>query len=186
MQTSLEIKNISKALLKFQSEMEPIWKDATNPHFKNKYASLTALQNAIQVPLSKCGLIVTQHPDGVNGLTSMLVHAESGEFFQSSFTMKPQRDDPQGVGSVITYARRYALAGILGLNIEEDDDANAASQSQRKSAPVDKPELLPGTDAWKGAVKWLKGKGAIDGVRTKYKLSKINEDQLKQDVLDAA
>jgi len=67
-----------------------------------------------------------QFPDGQHGLTTIIMH-ESGEWLQSTYTMKPVKDDPQGIGSSITYQKRYALAGALALNIDDDDDANSAT-----------------------------------------------------------
>ena len=124
---SESIKNISLALLKFQSKLKGVSKDSTNPFFKSKYASLSHIQETIQDPLIHCGLVYTQNPVGENGLTTMLIHAESGEFFKSTYEMRPEKNTPQGKGSCITYQKRYTLAAILGLNTDYDDDGNAAS-----------------------------------------------------------
>lgn len=118
---------ISKALTSFHLRINKISKDSKNPFFKSKYASLSTILDAIQHPLSECGLSICQFPTGQNGLTSLLMH-ESGEWISAEYEMKPVKDDPQGRGSCITYQRRYALAAILSLNIDEDDDGNRASQ----------------------------------------------------------
>lgn len=133
MEKSNEIKNLAKALLKFQGQMQAIKKDSSNPFFKSKYASLSTILDHIQKPLAETGLAFTQFPSGDNGLTTILLHAESGEYILESFNMKPSKSDPQGQGSAITYQRRYALGSILGLNIDEDDDANAASKPEAKA-----------------------------------------------------
>jgi hypothetical protein len=132
MEKSPTIKNLAKALNCFQSKMGKIKKDANNPFFKSKYASLGNILEAIQEPLSECGLCFSQFPSDTHGLTTILIHAETGEFIQSAYFMKPVKDDPQGIGSSITYQRRYALSSILGLNIDDDDDGNAASTAPAK------------------------------------------------------
>lgn len=132
MKSSESIINLSKALLKFQSTVGNIKKDSVNPHFKNNFASLSGILNAVIPVLSEVGLVILQHPSGdgsVVNLETILIHAETGEFMSSEFTMRPSKTDPQGIGSCITYMRRYALGSILELNID-DDDGNEASQKQ--------------------------------------------------------
>jgi len=85
-----------------------------------------SILEAIQKPLEESGLCFSQMPDG-EGLTTLLIHSESGEYLQSTYKMAPVKTDPQSLGSAITYARRYALGAILGLNIDTDDDGNTAS-----------------------------------------------------------
>jgi hypothetical protein len=126
MQTSQYITQLTKALVAFQKEVGTIKKDAVNPHFKNTYASLAAIIEAIKEPLTRNGLTYVQFPSGVNGLTTRLMH-ESGEWMEETFTVTPSKNDPQGVGSAITYQRRYALGAVLGIATEDDDDGNAAS-----------------------------------------------------------
>lgn len=133
---SEEIKNISQALLDFHKEVAKIGKDSTNPFFKSKYAGLPTILEAIKEPLQKAKLVFLQFPVRENELSTIVIHVPSGEFFEGTYKMTPAKNDPQGQGSVITYQRRYALAAILGLNIDEDDDGNAASfvsQSQKSA-----------------------------------------------------
>ena len=111
----------------FHAEMGKILKEDTNPFFKSKYATLSTILSAIKEPLKTAGLAFTQLPSGENQLTTLLIHPDSGEWIESSFTMTPSKNDPQGQGIVITYQRRYALGAVLGLNIDEDDDGNRAS-----------------------------------------------------------
>ena len=121
-----------KALLKFQSNVSNIQKDTTNPFFNSKYASLGNILDIINDVLSSCGLVVMQSPGGGGeeiSLCTEIIHAESGESINSCFYMTPVKKDPQGIGSCITYMRRYALAAILKLNVD-DDDGNAASNKQ--------------------------------------------------------
>lgn len=127
MEKSESIKNIASALITFQIKVGKIKKDAVNPFFKSKYASLSNIQEAITEPLEEAGISYMQFPDGTHGLTTIIMHGESGEWLQSTYTMRPVKDDPQGIGSSITYQKRYALAGALALNIDDDDDGNAAT-----------------------------------------------------------
>src|SRR5882672_10687906 len=129
MQKSDSIKNLAGALVAFQMKCDKIKKDATNPYFKTKYASLSHIQEEIQIPLAESGLCISQHPSVSNTLETLLMHAESGEFLLSDFDIHPvpeyskekDRDGkitwrsedyhytPQSLGSAITYAKRYAL-----------------------------------------------------------------------------
>lgn len=126
MKTSDSIKNISKALLEVQRALEPVTKDSTNPHFKNKYASLPAIFNAVLPVLNKAGLVLVQGGDG-NNLVTRLVDSGSGEWIEASIPLTPVKPDPQGMMSAVTYARRYGLSALVGVVTEEDDDGNAAS-----------------------------------------------------------
>lgn len=121
------IVEISKALLNFQKSISKVTKDSSNPFFKSKYASLSIILDTIKKPLIDNGLVFTQFPVSENKLCTILIHTESGEYFEGTYKMTPSKNDPQGQGSVITYQRRYALGAILGLNIDEDDDGNKAS-----------------------------------------------------------
>lgn len=127
---SESIQKLAVALVKFNSEMKIIEKDASNPHFKNRYASLDTIIEDVRPLLAKHGLAVLQFPGGDGEkftLRSMLIH-ESGEWIESEpITMRPVKNDPQGVGSCNTYARRYSLSSLLSLNTGEDDDGNNAT-----------------------------------------------------------
>lgn len=132
MEKSESIKNLATALCEFQGAVEKIKKTETNPFFKSKYASLADILNVIRQPLADNGLSFVQFPKGKYCLDTMLLHT-SGEWLSESYEMEPTKHDPQGAGSVITYQRRYALGAILGLNIDVDDDANAASLKEEIS-----------------------------------------------------
>lgn len=138
MNKSETITELAKALVKFNSEVNKIAKDADNPFFKNNYATLDTIIDEIRPILSKHGLSIMQIPsgDGQNvTLKTLLIH-ESGEWLESDeLTMKPVKNDPQAVGSCITYARRYSLAAFLSLNTGEDDDGNGATYGKDKPKP---------------------------------------------------
>lgn len=182
MEKSTSIKSIASALITFHVKVDTIKKDAKNPFFKSNYASLSNILAAIDEPLQESGLSFAQFPDGAHSLTTILMHADSGEFIQSTYEMKPVKDDPQGLGSVITYQRRYALASILGLNIDDDDDANTATFGGKTPENVadNKPWLNKGTKEFEGAVAKLKsGTTTIEKIKTVMKISKEVEQLLK-------
>lgn len=186
MEKSESIKEIGKALMTFQQKVDKIKKDASNPFFKSKYATLSNILDTVQLPLIESGLSFAQLPDGEHNLTTLLMHPASGEFLQASYNMTPVKNDPQAVGSAITYARRYALGAILGLNIDEDDDGNKASgkkQETKTEKEQEKPWLNPKSPAWQKAVEFLKGEGTMEQIKKKYLISKTNEEQLKNEVL---
>jgi hypothetical protein len=106
--------------------VENIKRDSKNPFFKSKYASLANVLDTIRVPLKEAGLAFSQLPTGDNELATLLMHS-SGEYLMSVVKMSPLKNEPQAIGSAITYMRRYSLASVLGLNIDDDDDGNLAS-----------------------------------------------------------
>ena len=173
MQKSESIKNIAQALIVFHVKVDTIKKDAKNPFFKSTYASLTNILDAINEPLIESGLAISQFPTGADGLTTILIHGESGEWISSTYEMRPVKDDPQGRGSCITYQRRYALASVLSLNIDEDDDGNKASQPT-----TEKQWLNKDSEEFKRVQDYLKNNGKIDIVKSKYRLSKEVETLL--------
>lgn len=137
---SEQINELTKALIAFQSEMKSVSFDADNPFFKSKYATLTNIVDSSKELLAKNGLAVTQLTTGDGGVTTILMHT-SGQFIGDTLTLKAVKDDPQGHGSAITYARRYAYASILGIVSDADDDGNEASQpkSQQKTTASTSP-----------------------------------------------
>lgn len=133
------MKNLYTALLSAQKEFPVVKKSDSNPFFKSKYAGLPSVLEVVLPILQKNGIILSQAPksdEGKVGVTTKLIHAESGEVEVSEFTMPLSKQDPQGAGSAITYARRYAIVSILGLNVDEDDDANSASGHNTPSKAV--------------------------------------------------
>lgn len=168
---SAEIGELAKALATAQGAMENASKDKLNPHFKSKYADLGSVWDAIREPLSKNGLSVVQLPCTDDGgkvqVTTLLMHA-SGQWIEATYSLRPTKDDPQGVGSAITYMKRYALAGI-GV-APEDDDGNLASARNGNGnghapAPVQQRHAEPRGEAQEPAesplAAFLKGKKLI-------------------------
>jgi len=136
MLASDEIHELATALSKAQGEIEDAAKGAENPYFKSKYADLAAVRGVIREPLAKHGLAIVQNPATVQGgveVETILLHS-SGQFMSSKLFMPVAKSDAQGIGSAITYARRYSLLSILCL-ATEDDDGNAAVRGGGNVAP---------------------------------------------------
>lgn len=136
---------IAAALVKAQGQIEGAKKDSENPHFKNKYADLGAVWDACRDALKANGIAVVQMGELVEGqwaLLTILLH-ESGEQVRGYVPLLNTKGDMQGLGSAITYARRYGLAAIVGV-CPEDDDGNAASEKPAKRVDV----APAGYDKW--------------------------------------
>lgn len=136
------IGHLALALAKAQGEMGAAAKDANNPHFKSRYADLASIMDACRGPLAKHGLAVTQLPgrgdDGSVQLTTILLH-ESGEHLGSTISARPAQENPQVVGSILTYLRRYALASVVGV-VSDDDDGEAATAPTRQQRQAHREE----------------------------------------------
>lgn len=129
MNHSETLTKIAPALLKAQAEVGNAHNDSTNPHFKSKYASLASYIDAVVPVFNSHGLTITQAPafEGEYACVDTLVLHTSGEWMQSRAMSPISKRDPQGVGSAITYLRRYSLAALACI-AQEDDDGNAASK----------------------------------------------------------
>jgi hypothetical protein len=132
MRTSDNIIEIAKALAKFNEEVKAVSKDANNPFFKNQYATLDNILDAIRPILAKNGLstmfLPSSYEDGHFGIKVLLLHS-TGEFIEGDeVRMKPVKPDPQMLGSLWTYLKRYSISAVLGLSVgDPDDDGNAAT-----------------------------------------------------------
>jgi hypothetical protein len=142
MDKSDTISELAKALVKAQAAIQPAIKDKTNPAFRSRYADLTAVWDACRGALTSNGLSIVQMPidaeAGRVALTTMLLHI-SGEYISSTVSTALVKNDPQGVGSALTYLRRYALSAMVGVVADEDDDGNAASRPQANGAAAYSP-----------------------------------------------
>ena len=143
MNKSESIKNLTKALSQFQGEVQNPKNTANNPYFNSKYAPLQEVLNIVRPLLTKHGLAIIQSPsgDGKNvSITTILAH-ESGEWIEfDPLTLTPEKTTPQGIGSAITYGRRYSLSAALGIASEDDDDGNEASKLNEQQIAKSKPE----------------------------------------------
>jgi hypothetical protein len=138
------------ALLKLQSELKPVKKDAENPFFHSDYATLGAIWEAVRPVLHANGFIINQPVRGQEVIT-ILTHV-SGESIESNFPIVSKTDkNPQDFGGAVTYARKYALSALLGIVTEDDDDGNAAVPKQDLNKLIDEgfallKTLSPGLD----------------------------------------
>jgi hypothetical protein len=156
MNKSETLSKLAPALVKAQSAMAGATKSAANPFFKSKYANLEEVIRVVKTAFGEQGLSFVQFPisgEGTAGVETIIMH-ESGEFISNEFLLKCSKSDPQGMGSAITYARRYGLQSACGIP-SEDDDGNAASAPAPKKPAVS--FLKP-----VGAIKLLKGANSLD------------------------
>jgi len=133
------------ALIEAQGEMESPKKTAMNPHFRSRYADLAGVLDACMGALRAHGLTVIQTVDTDERgdyLASELVHV-GGESRTSRYPLRPVKADPQGLGSALTYARRYSVMALVGI-APEDDDGHAATNRERVPDP---PAPAPGGDS---------------------------------------
>lgn len=142
--TSAAYANIASALAAAQGKMDKARKSANNPHFKSKYADLASVMDACLPALSAVGIAVTQ-PPGENEtgryVETVLTHGPSGERVSCRVPLIVQKNDMQGYGSAVTYARRYGLMAMAGI-APEDDDGNAAAKAAPKQEAAPRPEAV--------------------------------------------
>jgi len=141
MNQSESITDLATALCLAQAEMGGAIKDSNNPFFKSSYADLTSVIKVIKEPFAKYGLSFIQLPvtsAGGNGIgvSTMLMH-KSGQYIQSEYLLPMDKVTPQGAGSAITYARRYALQALVGIPSVDDDSEMAMYRND--PAPVSAP-----------------------------------------------
>lgn len=145
------------SLIEFQKRVPRLVKDSRNPHFGNSYASLDGIVAKVRPRLTRLNLVWTTFPcvdpHGNPALRYVLAHAISGESMEGTMPLVLAKKDPQGQGSAITYARRYAMCAVLGLIADEDDDGNSGSNSAaaaaqtRQASPAAQPETTVDKDA---------------------------------------
>jgi hypothetical protein len=124
------MKNLYLKLAEVKREVGKVSKNSKNPHFKNTYADLNALIDAVEPILLEKGLLMLQ-PIQKGNVSTIIIDCESSETIESSIAL-PALQDPQKLGSAITYFRRYTLQSLLSLQAE-DDDANKASRKDTLS-----------------------------------------------------
>jgi hypothetical protein len=140
---SEDVSEITKALVGLQHELAPVRRESKNPFLGTRYADLSACWEALREPLARHNLAVVQTTEpGADGhllIVTELLHT-SGQWIRGHLPIKPTKQDPQSLGSAITYGRRYALAAICGL-VQEDDDAEGAMsrQSSQSQPPRQQP-----------------------------------------------
>lgn len=149
MKFSESISELAKSLVVANKSVKNPQKNAVNPHFRNRYATLDAIIEAYKDSYLNNGISVLENPkteDGKVGVEITLLH-ESGQFItHDPFMLPPGKNDAQGHGSSITYARRYALSSVMNIAADEDDDGNSASQGDNKQKTPYKPSTPSNTN----------------------------------------
>jgi len=139
------MKNIASALVRAQRGFAPALKTSTNPHFRSKYVDLSGCIEAVIDSLNNAGIALVQRTsEDSTGVTveTVFVH-ESGEMMECGKLHVPaSKQDAQGYGSALTYARRYSLMAAAGI-APEDDDGNAASRTPAPKVSATKTDLVP-------------------------------------------
>lgn len=129
------------ALSKAQGKINAVSKDAKNPFFKSNYATLAAYIEQARPVLAENGLCVIQMMQttekGIELVTT--IGHSSGASISGSVLMNPTKNDPQGLGSCISYFRRYCYAAALGM-VADDDDGHQATHTEQKAAPQQAPK----------------------------------------------
>ncbi len=171
---------LPKALHAFQSKALKIQQEGINPAFKSRYVKNETLFSVVIPELNSCGLVLMQMPSfGPNGepaMTTRITHMASGEALESTMPLLLDKQNAQGLGSAITYARRYMLMSMLGLVADEDDDGNRAS----RVAPADRQQAsLPAA----GASPTPREAGATDPQR--QKLDELRTSLVEADAITA-
>ncbi|NQL22073.1 ERF family protein [Streptococcus suis] len=203
MRKSETIIELSKAFAKMQMELEQPLKNADNPFFKSKYVPLENVVDSITRAANKHGLSFTQFPssdENGNVTVGTMVMHESGEWIEyDPICMKPVKNDPQAVGSAITYAKRYALSAIFGITSDNDDDGNEATQPG-KATPKATPKKQVSTTsnkipkevvkAYKDAIQFvIERTGKNDGSITRWfceKLGVVNIEDITMEQISLA
>ena len=170
--------NFYEKLSAVKSEVGRISKDSSNPFFKSKYFDVNSLLLHVEPIIQKNGLLLLQPIQ--DGLVKSIIYDTNGFSIESGIAL-PELNDPQKLGSAITYYRRYTLQSLLALQAE-DDDANLASNkavsNNTKETEQDKKWLNKNTPEFSKAIEYLKNGGNLETIENKYKLAKAVKDEL--------
>ena len=168
--------NFYEKLAAVKAEVGRISKDSTNPFFKSKYFDINSLLLHVEPIVQKHGLILLQPIQ--DNLVKSIIFDTNGFSIESGIIL-PELNDPQKLGSAITYYRRYTLQSLLALQAE-DDDANLATNKHEKKQSVEdnKKWLNSGTPEFTKASEYLKSGGTIDIIEKKYKLASKTKQEL--------
>jgi hypothetical protein len=136
---------IHTKLAELKKEIGKVKKNATNPHFKNNYADINAILDSVEPLMESKGLLLLQ-PLKEGYVSTQIYCIETGESVSSELKL-PDIQDPQKIGSAITYYRRYTLQSLLGLQAEDDDGHKASYLAPQAAKPQPKPYPTPSAPA---------------------------------------
>ena len=184
MEKSETIGNLTLALSKVQAQLRPAKENSKNPFFKSNYADLGSVWDSVRALLSENELSIIQMPTDVGGLTTILSHS-SGEYLSSTMYI-PSKEDAHGVGSAISYARRYALASFVGV-VTGDDDGNGAVEKptikgKQSVATISRSKPKLSSEQYKAMITAIEqGKGSVvEQKMNGYVLTKTQQDNLNK------
>lgn len=180
MRMSESIQDLAKSLVTANKTVGNPKKNAINPHLKNKYATLDAVIFAYKESYLSNGITVLENPkteDGRVGVEITLLH-ETGQYItHDPFMLPPGKNDAQGHGSAVTYARRYALSAVMNISADDDDDGNGAQQKpqgQQSKPPYKKPSSETPKDNGMISPAQIKALGTKTGI-----IAKANGEEQK-------
>ena len=159
MSNQSNIKAFMTDFIKAQKEMRPAIKDAKNPRFHSKYSDISSVLNACMEALYSNNLAMTQpveHKEIGMVVTTRITHI-TGEFIETSLPLIMQKNDMQGLGSAITYARRYGLTTLLGIPEDDDDGNSVSSYNPPKQKPKPKKAPQPKSEPQRAGLQCPKG-----------------------------
>lgn len=184
----MENKEFAAALVKVQSQIKGAKKDSENPHFRSKYADLASVWDACREALITNGFGVLQHGEYYCDqwvLATTLIH-ESGASVRGYVPLLNGKGDMQGLGSAMSYARRYGLAAMVGVS-PEDDDGNAASEKPKAAkveAPPQTPQPHPGYDKFVAKLTAAAENG-MDALRAAWGSENVDNHRAYMTAVDA-
>lgn len=174
--------SIYMKVAKAKKEIGKISKDSKNPHFGNTYFDINKLLEVIEPILEKEGLMVLQPIENGHVCTRIFnIDANSGDTILTSSMKLPELNDPQKMGSAITYYRRYTLQSLLALQSEDDDGNHAAGHNKQSNnkGPSTMPWLNEGSDEFKEIQVYIENGQLTDVDQiTKFRISKKTRDLL--------
>ena len=143
-------KNIISLLIKARSEIQPPKKEGTNPHFRSRYVTLEGCIEAVTEPLAKNGFFLSQQV-GSNEfgsfVTTKIYHQDYSQVMECTVPLVLAKNDMQGLGSAVTYARRYGIMSLLNLP-SEDDDANQSTAQTNSLTDTTSEKTKSRTQSW--------------------------------------
>jgi len=164
------MKGIATALAKAQANMGKALKQANNPHFRSKYADLGNVMDACLPALNEAGIALIQ-PTGEDEhgrfVETILIHGESGESLTCRVPLIVSKNDMQGYGSAVTYARRYGLMAMAGI-APEDDDGNAAAKAPPKQEQRQQKPQETDAEAIGRAKEYLANADSLDDLKERW------------------
>ena len=164
------MKSIATALASAQMNMGKALKQANNPHFRSKYADLGNVMDACLPALNEAGIALIQ-PTGEDDhgryVETILIHGESGESLTCRVPLIVSKNDMQGYGSAVTYARRYGLMAMAGI-APEDDDGNAAAKAPPKQEQRQQKPQETDAEAIERAKEYLAEADSLDDLKERW------------------